>query len=68
MKIETTLSQLYGLVTWWITAAVSLGLLMAISAAVAAVFGLRVPGVPAIDPSRLAWLCGAWWLYRGGKL
>ena len=51
----------------WITLAVSVGLLLLILAAVAGKFGIRVPMLPPVDPTPLAWLCGAFWLWRGGK-
>jgi hypothetical protein len=39
-----------------------------IASAVAAHFGFRAPMLPRIDATALAWLCGAWFLWRGGKL
>jgi hypothetical protein len=42
--------------------------LVLIAAAVAAKFGLRIPSLPVISEMGLAWLAGAWWLYRGGKI
>ena len=45
---------------------VSYGLLLLVAAVVLQQFGVRVPAVPAIDPTRLAYICGAWWLL-GGK-
>lgn len=52
----------------WLTQAVSIALLLLIAATVASKFGLKVPMLPANNETALAWLCGAWWLYRGGKL
>lgn len=49
----------------WLTQAVSIALLLLIACAVAAKFGLRVPMVPQVNETALAYLCGAWWLYRG---
>ena len=51
-----------------ITRVVSVALLLLIASAVAAKFGARVPMLPATSETALAWLCGAWWLYRGGKI
>ena len=51
-----------------ITRVVSVALLLLIASAVAAKFGARVPMMPVTDATSLAWLCGAWWLYRGGKI
>lgn len=47
---------------------VSVALLVLIASAVAAHYGFRAPMLPRIDATALAWLCGAFWLYRGGKL
>ena len=60
-------AQILAVIANWITLAVGYGLLLLIGAAVAAKYGLRVPFVPAQNETALAWLCGAWWLYRGGK-
>jgi TRAP-type C4-dicarboxylate transport system permease small subunit len=62
------LGQLVSQITGIIQQVVSIGLLLLILAAVAARYGFRVPILPATDPTALAWLCGAVWLYRGGKL
>jgi hypothetical protein len=51
-----------------ITRVVSIALLVLIATAVAAHFGFRSPMLPRIDATALAWLCGAFWLYRGGRL
>ena len=32
------------------------------------IYGVRIPQIPAIDATKLAYLCGALWLFRGGKL
>jgi hypothetical protein len=47
---------------------VSVALLLLIASAVAWHYGFRAPMLPRIDATALAWLCGAWWLYRGGKI
>lgn len=52
-------------VVLWLT---QTALMILIAGAVAAKFGLRVPVVPQVDATALAWLCGAFWLWRGGKL
>lgn len=51
-----------------VTRVVSVALLLLIASAVAAKFGARVPMLPVTDATALAWLCGAFWLYRGGRL
>lgn len=63
MKAQEIISTIVA----WVTQAVSIGLLLLIAAAVASKFGVRVPMLPAGNETALAWLCGAWWLYRGGK-
>ena len=35
---------------------------------VLAKYGFPLRALPTMSPSDLAWLCGAWFLYRGGKL
>ena len=47
---------------------VSIALLVLIASAVAAHFGFRAPMLPRIDATALVWICGAFWLWRGGKL
>lgn len=58
----------WGFFLWLLTQVVSVGLLLLIACAVAGKFGIRLPMVPQVDATALAWLCGSWWLYRGGKL
>jgi len=60
-----TPQQIISLIISWLTQAVSIALLLLIACAVAAKFGLRVPMVPQVNETALAYLCGAWWLYRG---
>lgn len=51
-----------------ITQIVGWAILLLIAAAVLQRYGVRVPYVPATGATELAWIAGAWWLYRGGKL
>lgn len=51
-----------------VTQIVGWALLLLIAAAVMQRYGFRVPYVPATGATELAWLAGAFWLYRGGKL
>lgn len=60
--------QIINQIVSWITQAVSIALLLLIAATVASKFGVRVPMLPANNETALAWLCGCWWLWRGGKL
>jgi hypothetical protein len=64
ISIPPPVSQIASLVT----TLVGYGLLVLIGAAVMGRFGVRVPYVPTGDVNGLTWLCGAWWLWRGGKL
>jgi Mg2+ and Co2+ transporter CorA len=66
--MNINIAQLVGQITNIIQQVASIGLLLLILAAVAAKFGFRVPYLPATDAQALAWLCGAVWLYRGGRL
>ena len=51
-----------------ITQIVGWAILLLIAAAVMQRYGVRVPYVPATGATELAYLCGAWFLFRGGKL
>ena len=64
MNAQQVVSQ----ITSIITQVIGVGLLLLILAAVLAKYGIRIPQLPAASPTELAWLAGAWWLYRGGKL
>ena len=68
MKPEAAILLVITFVVEWTTRIVSLALLLLIAAAVAGKYGVRVPMLPQTDTTALAWLCGAWWLYRGGRL
>lgn len=68
MNANTNIGQLVGQIVSIVQQIVSIGLLLLILAAVAARYGFRVTMLPTTDPQALAWLCGAWWLLRGGKL
>ena len=47
-----------------ITTIVSLVLLCMIAATVARTQGWNFPYIRPLDPTPLAYLCGAWWLYK----
>jgi len=64
LSMPPIVSQIFAL----ITQLVGYGLLLLLAAAVLARFGFRIPYVPAGDVTGLTWLCGAWWLWRGGNL
>lgn len=65
---QINIGQLIGQITSLIYQIVSLALLVLVLAAVAGKYGVRIPYVPAVPPLDLAWLAGAWWLYRGSRL
>ena len=64
MKPEAVIAEIIR----WTEMAVRIALLLLIVAAVLGEFGVRSVPLPRIAPQNLAFLCGAWWLYRGGKL
>lgn len=66
--MNLTMPPVVGQVFSLITQLVGYGLLLLLAAAVLARFGFRIPYVPSGDVTGLTWLCGAWWLWRGGKL
>jgi hypothetical protein len=53
---------------WLITTVFSLGIGLIFLGIVLAKYGFPLRALPTMSPSDLAWLCGAWFLYRGGKL
>jgi hypothetical protein len=57
-------SQLVSQIAAWVQQIVGYALLLLIAAAVAQRYGVRVPYVPAVDHIALAYLCGAFWLFR----
>jgi len=65
---NVNVSQLVNQVAAIVTQVIGYGLLLLIAAAVVNRYGVRVPYIPTINATELAWLAGAWWLYRGGKL
>ena len=68
MNTNINIGQLVGQIAGIVTQIVGYGLLLLIAAAVLGRYGVHVPYVPATSPNDLTWLCGGWWLYRGGKL
>lgn len=64
MNLQQIMDQLVA----WISQAVSIALLLLICGAVASAVGIRASFLPRFDPTAVAWLCGAFWLWRGGKL
>lgn len=64
MNTNISLSQILGMVRTIAAEIVFFGLLLAIAAKVAAMYGFRVPMLPAVDHVTLAYVCGAYWLLR----
>ena len=60
-----TASQIISTIETIVTQIIGYGLLLLIAAAVLVRYGVRVPVIPAINVTELAYLAGAWWLYRG---
>ena len=65
---SAAIKQVIGFITGWIITFVAFGLALLLLGTVAAHFGFRIPFMPAISDAALAWLCGAFFLYRGGKI
>jgi len=68
VNANLNVGQIISQVTSIITTIVGIALLVLIAGTVAAKFGVRASFLPQTGEQALAWLCGAWWLYRGGKL
>ena len=47
---------------------INVAIVILIFGVVIQIYGVRIPQIPAIDATKLAYLCGALWLFRGGKL
>lgn len=68
MEIKTNPGELVAMVVHWITLAIGYGLLGLVLAAVASRYGFGARWLPVVQPTELAYLAGAWWLYRGGAV
>ncbi len=60
MKLNA--QQLLSVIPALILRVLSYGLLALLTGAILQRFGVRIPYVPTIDVTQLAYLCGAWWL------
>ena len=47
---------------------INVAVIVLIFGVVLQIYGVRIPQIPTIDATKLAYLCGALWLFRGGKL
>lgn len=63
--MTTDINAIISQVVSIITTIVGLALLVLVAGAVLAKFGVRASFLPSVNPTELAYLCGAWWLYRG---
>jgi hypothetical protein len=64
MNVNLSPRDAYSWFLWLCTQIVVVGLLLIFAGNVLSLFGFRVPYVPNIDFTALAYLCGAYWLYR----
>lgn len=48
----------------WATWAAGIAIALLVMAAIAQTFGLRTQYIPTIDPARLVYLCGCFYLWR----
>lgn len=64
MNAQQVVNQIVG----WIQQAVGIALLLLIAGAVIRHLGVSLPlRLPAPNATELAYLCGAYWLWRGGR-
>lgn len=64
MNAQQVVSQVVSILNQIINVAV----VLLIFGAVIQIYGIRIPQLPAIDVTKLAWLTGAIWLARGGRI
>lgn len=64
-----TAQQIINMVVSWVQQAIGIALLVLIAGTVVRILGVRIPALslPATSPTELAYICGAWWLYRGAR-
>ena len=60
--------QVINLIVSWVQQAVGIALLVLIAGTVVRMLGVRIPALslPAPSPTELAYICGAFWLWKGG--
>jgi len=63
-----TPQQVINLIVSWVQQAVGIALLILIAGTVIRMLGVRIPALslPAPSPTELAYLAGAFWLWKGG--
>lgn len=66
--MNITIPPIVSQIAQLITTLVGYALLLLIGAAVLGEFGVRVSFLPRVSGQSLIWLCGCFWLVRGGKL
>jgi hypothetical protein len=66
--MNPNITAIIGQITSILTQIIAIALLVLIAATVLAKLGFSQRIIPAMATTELAWLCGGWWLYRGGKL
>lgn len=66
--MNANLSQIVSQITGILNQIISVAVVLLIFGAVIQIYGIRIPQLPAIDVTKLAWLTGAIWLARGGRI
>lgn len=66
--MNANVSQIISQITTIVGQIISVAVLFLILGVVLQIYGVRIPQIPTIDATKLAYLCGALWLFRGGKL
>ena len=66
--MNANVSQIISQIVSILNQIINVAVVLLIFGAVIQIYGIRIPQLPAIDVTKLAWLCGAIWLARGGKI
>jgi hypothetical protein len=64
VTVDQFVKQAYAWLLWICTQIITVGFLLLFAGSMLALFGARVPYVPVLDFTALAYFAGAWWLYR----
>jgi len=67
-QVTAVIDSIGSWIVWAASWIVTVGLALLIAQAVLSKFGWARLPLPLVSESVLAYLAGAWWLYRGGKL
>ena len=66
--VRPVIDNAAGIVVWICNLIITVGIALLIAACVVSKFWTIRVGIPVLSETVLAWLAGAFWLYRGGKL